>query len=117
MIAVIHTQDYENYGDVANPHWKAKGGREIKVLNVPSEVKLHSVAALAHVYFDEDGEMYRAHVIDVSFEADDYKSWFEKSQMEYDGTITYPEPTVEYSSLANSKYIEMEADASYDATA
>ena len=103
MIAVIYTQDYENYGDVANPHWKAKGGREIKVLNVPSEVKLHSIAALAHVHFDEDGEMYRAHVIDVSLEADDYKSWFEKSQMEYDGTITYPEPTVEYSSLDISK--------------
>jgi hypothetical protein len=32
-------------------------------------------------------------------EADDYLSWFEKSQLEYDGKITCAEPIIEYSEL------------------
>jgi hypothetical protein len=37
--------------------------------------------------------------MDWSLEADDYLSWFEKSQLEYDGDIGIKEPTMDYDEL------------------
>ena len=41
-------------------------------------------------------------VIDWSIESDDYLSWFEKSQLDYEGSIGHPEPKVDYSELVNA---------------
>jgi hypothetical protein len=52
---------------------------------------------------EKDNEYCREYILDWSMEADDYLSWFEKSQLEYDGVIACKEPTIEYSEL-NGEY-------------
>jgi hypothetical protein len=39
---------------------------------------------------EEDNEYYRNHIIGWTVVADDYLTEFERSQLEYDGSITYP---------------------------
>jgi hypothetical protein len=48
---------------------------------------------------EKNNEYVREYILDWSIEDDSYQSWFEKSQMEYDGKVVCPEPTVEYSEL------------------
>jgi hypothetical protein len=102
---VIRTQVYENYawnedgtiGTGADAYWKAKGGTEYKILNVPINGDLEEIVSMAGV--EQDNDFFRESIIDWSIEPDDYLSWFEKSQLEYDGEILYKEPTVEYNEL------------------
>ena len=102
---VIRTQVYENYawnedgtiGTGADAYWKAKGGSEYKILNVPINGNLEEIVSMACVERDDD--YFQESVIDWSIEADDYLSEFEKSQLEYDGEILYKEPTIEYNEL------------------
>lgn len=105
VMLVIRTQVYENYawredgslgvGDEA--YWKAKGGSEYKILDVPLNIDYNEVVFAAKV--EQSNDAFIEHIIDWSIESDDYLSWFEKSQLEYDGEITYREPTMEYSDL------------------
>lgn len=105
VMLVIRTQVYENYawredgslgvGDEA--YWKAKGGSEYKILDVPLNIDYNEVVSAAGV--EQDNDAFREHIIDWSIEADDYLSWFEKSQLDYEGTITCREPTMQYSNL------------------
>ncbi len=95
---VIRTQVLENYGDADKPYWKPKGGAEHKILGVPLNINFAEVVAAAGV--ESNNDFFQEYVIDWSVESDDYLSWFEKSQLEYDGTITFKEPTMEYSAIA-----------------
>jgi hypothetical protein len=40
--------------------------------------------------------IYRVNIIGYSVEADSYLSWFEQSQLDYDGEIQFKEPVIEY---------------------
>ena len=60
-----------------------------------------SIVEMANI--GEDNEYYRETVLDWSIESDDYMSWFEKSQLEYDGVIAYKEPRIDYNEL-NARY-------------
>lgn len=105
MILVIRTQVYENYawnedgtlgvGDDA--YWKPKGGSEYKVLNVPLNINYADVVKAANV--EQSNDAFMEHVIDWSIESDDYLSWFEQSQLDYEGKISCNEPTMEYSDI------------------
>ena len=53
--------------------------------------------AAAGVEYSNEGA--REYILDWSIEGDDYLSWFEKSQLEYDGDIGIKEPVIEYSEL------------------
>jgi hypothetical protein len=104
MMLVIRTQFMENYGahdwdgtGECPQYWKMKGGSEYKITNVPLNIDYQEVVSMANV--ERDNEYCREYILDWSMEADDYLSWFEKSQLEYDGEITSKEPTVEYSEL------------------
>lgn len=105
VMLVIRTQVYENYawnedgsiGTGAEAYWKAKGGSEYKVLNVPLNIDYAEVVTAADV--EKSNDYIMEHIIDWSIEADDYLSWFEKSQLEYDGEIVYTEPKIEYNDL------------------
>jgi hypothetical protein len=55
------------------------------------------VVSMADV--EQNNDFFQESIIDWSIEPDDYLSWFEKSQLEYDGEILYKEPTVEYNEL------------------
>lgn len=104
MMLVIRTQYMENYGahdwngeGECPQRWKSKGGSEYKVLGVPLNIDYSVVVEAAGVEYSNEGASET--IIDYSVEPDDYMSWFEKSQLEYDGVISYKEPTMEYSDL------------------
>ena len=103
MILVIQTQDYENYaahqGFTGEFRWKAKGGSEYKITDVPTNVDLAEVVELARGSIEQDNEYFQTTIIGYGLEPDTYLSWFEKSQLEYDGVIACKEPTIEYSEL------------------
>lgn len=108
MIIVIDTQFMENYGahdwdgtGECPQYWKMKGGSEYKITDVPLNIDYQEVVSMANV--EKDNEYCREYILDWSMEADDYLSWFEKSQLEYDGVIACKEPTIEYSEL-NGEY-------------
>jgi len=101
---VIRTQYMENYGahdwdgtGECPQYWKMKGGSEYKITNVPLNIDYQEVVSMANV--ERDNDYCREYILEWSMEADDYLSWFEKSQLEYDGEITSKEPTIEYSEL------------------
>lgn len=121
MIAVIHTQVYENYGahnwdgqGECPQYWKAKGGQVIKITDLPYNPDLSAIREMADIAFGEDSVGYREYVVDVSLESNDYLSQFEKSQVEYDGAIQYPEPVVKYADIYWKYYGFAEAQSSYD---
>jgi hypothetical protein len=104
MMLVISTQLYENYGahdwdgtGECPQYWKAKGGSEYKIIGVPLNINYDAVVAMAAV--EQDNDHFRETILDWSLENDDYLSWFEKSQLDYEGTITHKEPTIEYGEL------------------
>ncbi len=99
MMLVIRTQYMENYGahdwdgEGACPqYWKFKGGSEYKVLDVPLNIDYSKVVADAGVERNDD--YCREYILDWSIESDDYLSEFERSQLEYDGVITFKEPVI-----------------------
>lgn len=105
MMLVIRTQVYENYawnedgsiGVGANAYWKAKGGSEYKILDVPLNIDYAEVVTAANV--EKNNDYLQETIIDWSIASDDYLSSFEKSQLEYEGEITCKEPVIEYSDL------------------
>jgi len=104
MMLVIRTQFMENYGahdwdgtGECPQYWKMKGGSEYKIIDVPLNIDYQEVVSMANVETDNIG--CREYILDWSIESDDYLSWFEKSQLEYDGEVTCKEPTIEYSEL------------------
>jgi hypothetical protein len=92
--------DWDGTGECPQ-YWKMKGGSEYKITNVPLNIDYQEVVSMANV--EKDNEYCREYILDWSMEADDYLSWFEKSQLEYDGKITCAEPIIEYSEL-NGEY-------------
>jgi hypothetical protein len=104
MILVIRTQFMENYGahdwdgtGECPQYWKMKGGSEYKVIGVPLNIDYQAVVSACGIEFSNEGA--REYILDWSIEGDDYLSWFEKSQLEYDGVIACKEPTIDYNSL------------------
>ena len=107
MMLVISTQCYENYawkedgsiGVGQEAYWKAKGGSEYKILGVPTNVDLDEVVTLVRGDIEKANDYVQETIIGYGLEADDWLSGFERSQLEYDGDIEYPEPFIEYSDL------------------
>ena len=119
MIVVIATQDHENYaahqGFDGTYYWKAKGGSEFKITGVPQGVDPMEVLDMVQADIRQANDYFRTDIIGVSVESDDYLSWFERSQLEYDGEITYREPEIEYRELQSrwedpQEYAERSAD-------
>jgi hypothetical protein len=95
---VIHTQYRENYGTEDRPYWKNKGGQEYKVKNVPSNENITTIIENIN-NIEYSNSMSQQFVINWSWENDDYMSWFEQSQLEYDGVVQFREPVIEYEDL------------------
>lgn len=105
MKIVISTQTYEWYGSTAptegKGRWKAKGGNDYIIANVPLNLLMEGNKALdAHVTlaFNTSNKTFPAtpnceyyeYILDWSIEEDDFLTYDEKLQMEFDGSITYP---------------------------
>ena len=106
MMLVIDTQYMENYGahdwdgqGECPQYWKAKGGSEYKVTGIPKNVDVALVIRMLgqEVQWSDHGSS--STVIGTHFESDDYLSWFERSQKEYDGEVVFAEPTISYTDL------------------
>jgi len=111
MKLVIRTQFQENYGahdwdgEGACPqYWKMKGGSEYMIEGVPGNIDYSAVVSMADV--EKNNEYVREYILDWSIEEDGYLSWFEKSQLEYDGRISCPEPRLDYSDLMVAQTLE-----------
>ena len=107
MMLVIETQCYENYawkedgsiGTGPDAYWKAKGGNSYKILGVPTNVDLDEIVTLVRSDIERSNDYSQETIIGYGLEADDWLSGFERSQLEYDGDIEYPEPFIEYSDI------------------
>jgi hypothetical protein len=96
----IQTQIEENYGahdwdgvGACPQYWKMKGGEDYFYPlgpNVRSEEALAELVAHFRKDIEEDNDGFREYIIGYGVVADDYLTAFERSQLEYDGTITYP---------------------------
>ena len=106
---LITTQVYENYGahdwdgkGECPQYWKAKGGNDYVVKNFKAN-RRRSIADSAtetvmalRSQVEQDNQYYREHIIDFRVVADDYLTEFERSQLEYEGRITYPATELEF---------------------
>ncbi len=107
MMLVIFTQCYENYawnedgsiGTGPDAYWKAKGGSDYKILGVPADVDLDEVVTLVRGVIEKSNDYVQETIIEYALEADDWLSDFERSQLEYEGSIQFAEPTIEYSDI------------------
>jgi hypothetical protein len=100
MQLLITTQIQENYGahdwdgEGACPqYWKFKGGNDYKFdlgSNLRADDALLELVAVFAQQIEENNDYYRNNIIGWEVVADDYLTDFEKSQLEYDGSITYP---------------------------
>jgi hypothetical protein len=99
MKLLITTQVYENYawredgtlGVGNDAYWKAKGGCEYVINNVdPLKVApgLLVESVRGQVEIDNDG--FREYILDWELVDDSYLTEFERSQLEYEGKITFP---------------------------
>jgi hypothetical protein len=96
---VIDTQYKENYGahdwdgeGECPQYWKNKGGSSIKVTGIPCTIPFETLRHLAIDAFTECNDYVEVDVIRIHIEHDEWLSDFEKSQLEYDGSIDYHEP-------------------------
>jgi hypothetical protein len=103
MLLVIQTQNQENYGahdwdgrGECPQYWKMKGGNEIKVQGVEVGMDYQQIVESLRDQIEESNNFYRVSIIGYSVEADSYLSWFEQSQLDYDGEILFKEPVIEY---------------------
>lgn len=99
MMLVIDTQYKENYGSAEQPYWKFKGGSSYKVIGIPSNIDNAEVVEMVRKDVEHFEDFTEEYILGWCVESDDWLSDFEKSQLEYEGTITYREPTIEYSDL------------------
>ena len=90
---MIFTQVYENYGSPDKPFWKPKGGNEYVVPNFSDFNHLEGPIFQIRQMVECDDRYYRETLVDWFIAEDSYLTVFEKSQLEYDGEITYS-PTV-----------------------
>ena len=120
MMLVIQTQDYENYaahqGFDGTFRWKAKGGSEFKVTGIPQGADIEEIVSMVRADIERNDEYFQTTIIGYGVEADDYLSWFEKSQLDYEGSIQFAEPVIEYSEL-NSRFEDPMAYANDSADA
>ena len=103
MKILIHTQYHENYGahewdgkGECPQYWKSKGGSEIELdreltWNEASDTALvNSLVEKARALINKKNNYFEEYVVDWELITPDYLTWFEKSQLEFDGKIMYP---------------------------
>ena len=86
---LITTQVYENYGDAVKPYWKAKGGSDYVVKNFKDFNRVTETVMALRGQIEQDNEFYTETIIGWEVVTDDYLTEFERSQLDYEGKITY----------------------------
>ena len=94
---LITTQVYENYawredgslGIGPEAYWKAKGGNDYVIRNIDIN-SVQELAKSACAQVEQANDYYTETVIGWEIVQDDYLTEFERSQLEYEGSIQYP---------------------------
>ena len=94
---LITTQVYENYawredgslGIGPEAYWKAKGGNDYVIRNIDIN-SVQELAKSACAQVEQANDYYTETVIHWQVVPDDYLTEFERSQLEYEGSIQYP---------------------------
>ena len=111
MKLVISTQCRENYGahdyDGNGPvpqYWKNKGGSDYIVDDIEHFVAVDddffakNIKSVVYDYIakkiEQKSDYYEETIINYSIEDNDYMSEFEKSQLEFEGSIRFYEPRI-----------------------
>ena len=98
MMLVIRTQYCENYGahdwdgeGECPQYWKFKGGSEYFIEGVdPLKVAPGLLVEQVRGQVEYSNPMAEEYIVDWELVADDYMTDFERSQLEYEGRITFP---------------------------
>ena len=79
MMIVIRTQYHENYGahdwdgtGECPQYWKAKGGTEYKILDVPLNIDYNEFVKFTLTGIETDTDYSSEYMVDWSMESDDY---------------------------------------------
>lgn len=112
-ILVIDVQFKENYGahswngeGECPQYWKFKGGSSFKVqLNCDKDYEwidciVDRVIAQNKDELEWSDDYTEQYILGWSLQDDNWMSDYEKSQLEWDGEITYPEPWLEFNEAA-----------------
>ncbi len=99
---LITTQVYENYawredgtiGTGAEAYWKAKGGSDYVVRNIDVN-DVDRIARSVTEQVEQANDYFTETVIGWEVVEDDYLTEFERSQLEYEGKITFPATELE----------------------
>lgn len=86
-------------GTGSEAYWKAKGGSEFKILGVPYPCDVEEIVSMVRAQIEQNNDAVIEEIVGYNVEQDDYLSEFEQSQLEYDGEVRYPEPTLDYGDL------------------
>ena len=99
MKLLITTQIQENYGahdwdgqGECPQYWKFKGGSDYSYAlgsSLRNAETLNEIVEYFRKQIECNNEGFREYIIGFDVVADDYLTDFEKSQLEYDGSITY----------------------------
>ena len=94
---LITTQVYENYGahdwdgvGECPQYWKAKGGNDYVVKKFKDFSAVSETVMALRGQIEQDNDGFRETIIGWEVVANDYLTEFEKSQLEYEGSIRYP---------------------------
>ena len=87
---LITTQVYENYGTADEPYWKPKGGSDYVVKKFKGGEAAATMAVMGlRSQIECDNEGYREYILGWEIVGDKHLTEFEKSQLDYEGKITY----------------------------
>jgi hypothetical protein len=93
----ITSQYMENYGahdwdgvGECPQYWKAKGGNDYIVPNFTDYNHVTEVIMALRGQIESDNEYCREVILDWEVVEDSYLTEFERSQLEYEGSITFP---------------------------
>lgn len=96
MKILITTQYRENYGTESEPYWKFKGGEDYFILDVdPLKVAPGILVEQVRGQIEYANPMSEEYILDWELVADDYQTEFERSQLEYEGSIQHPAKVLE----------------------
>lgn len=84
----IFTQDYENYGTEDDPYWKAKGSSDYFVEDFDGDEAM--TVMLVRDQIEVNNPFFRSQILGWEVVSNDYMTEFEKSQLEYEGSIRFP---------------------------
>lgn len=103
MKLLITTQVYENYGahdwdgaGACPQYWKAKGGNDYVLKNFKDFDMLTETVMALRDQVEQANDYFTETIVDWSVVQDDYLTEYERSQLEWDGQITYPAKELEF---------------------